>query len=101
MSELNKIIGKRIKKSREQKNYNIKTLSELANINFHTLSQIETGTTTVTVKNLYNLCEILGTNPDYLALGDFYEKIFPFLETATDSQKEKLIEILKDLVKVS
>ena len=54
-----KIIGKRIKNARLNKNLTQEKLAEMLNISIAYLSRVETGTTKINLKRLDEICKIL------------------------------------------
>lgn len=61
-----KLIGKRIKTYRNQKNFSQMELADRTNLSVPYISYIETGKKKVSLDALINIAEALGTTPDHL-----------------------------------
>lgn len=99
-----KIIGKRLKKARLNKNLTQENLAESLNISIAYLSRIETGTAKINLKRLDEICKTLGvsdveilsgaseTSANYLTsdLGDILKKCSP--------EKQRLIYKIANII---
>lgn len=65
-------IGKRIKLRRKELNIRQNDLAEKLNISNNHLSSVENGREKPSLELLLNICELLGTTPDYLLLGNMH-----------------------------
>lgn len=100
------MIGNKIKKFREQKNYTQQYMSDRLNISQNTYSKIETGGIKLTVERLNQIAEVLEVPIEQILSSDnqvfnFHnsniEKFYGYIETLHEDNKEltqKTIEIL-------
>lgn len=84
-----KLIGKRIKFYRKQKNISQMQLAELADLSAPYISYIETGAKKISLPALVKIAEVLGTTPNNLLIDHFT----PFVEELPI----ELISVMDDL----
>ena len=59
----------RIRKAREDVGYTRKKFAELLDVSVSYLAEVERGKSTVSVKTLINICNLLGLSADYVLFG--------------------------------
>ena len=63
-------IGERIQRKRHSKNYTQEKLAEMINTSKNTISNIERGETAPSIEVLIEICNVLGSDPNYYILGE-------------------------------
>lgn len=63
------VIGKRIKKIREEKGYTQEKVAEALSVSSAYISKIERGKTSLSIETLANICECLETSPIFVLTG--------------------------------
>ena len=59
----------RIRKAREDAGYTREKFAELLDVSVSYLAEVERGKSTVSVKTLINICNLLGLSADYVLFG--------------------------------
>ncbi len=101
MMALYKEAGERILLVRAMRGYTRECLAEMASISPKFLYEIETGRKGFSAIVLYNLCNALGVNSDYILTGaekvECDHKVVEILQLFNSSQMECLSTILKQI----
>ncbi|MDE6627051.1 MAG: helix-turn-helix domain-containing protein [Lachnospiraceae bacterium] len=101
MMALYKEAGERILLARVMRGYTRECLAELASISPKFLYEIETGRKGFSAIVLYNLCNALKVNSDYILTGtekvEYDHKLVEILQLFNQSQTERLSVILKQI----
>ena len=101
MSDIKRLLGKKIKNYRELRGYTQEFLAEKADINTRSLSFIECGTNFVTAATLDKLCKTLEVTPKQLFDFDYCAKQSDDLKAEINdllnSNPEKLNDVFKIL----
>lgn len=99
------MIGKRIRKAREEKGITQETLAESMDVSNAYISKIERGRTTVNLNNLDKICTILETSSDYLLRGantarqDYLRnEIIDMLEGCPPEKIKLIAKIIKPII---
>ena len=99
-----KIIGERIKVIRRKKGLTQEDLAEEMDVTVAYLSRIENGRSTINLKRLLEVCNILETNPGELLLGvsledkSYLSKELSEVLKKCDMEKQRLIYEIAKLV---
>lgn len=80
------IIGKRLKKTGEEKGYTQEKLAEFLNVSNAYVSKIERGKTTVNLNTLSNICDFLDISPAFVLTGS--------ISTSRDYLRSEITEMI-------
>jgi len=69
MNDVNKMVGQRIRKKRDELGLSREKFSELAGISFSFFSDIESGKKGMSISTLQKICTGLGASADYIVMG--------------------------------
>ena len=101
MKNLYKEVGERIYLTRVMRGYTRDTLAELSSISTKFLYEIETGKKGFSAVVLYNICQALKVDCDYILTGrqkeGYDQKLMNTLQLFSERQTEQLSAILKDI----
>lgn len=101
MMKIYKKAGERIYLTRVMRGYTRDDLAELAFISPKFLYEIETGRKGFSAVVLYNICQALKVDCDYIMTGKenvgYDQKLMNTLQLFNEKQTEKISEILKEI----
>lgn len=101
MMKIYKKAGERIYLTRVMRGYTREDLAELAFISPKFLYEIETGRKGFSAVVLYNVCQALKVDCDYIMTGKenvgYDQKLMNTLQLFNEKQTEKISEILKEI----
>lgn len=101
MMKIYKKAGERIYLTRVMRGYTREDLAELAFISPKFLYEIETGRKGFSAVVLYNVCQALRVDCDYIMTGKenvgYDQKLMNTLQLFNEKQTEKISEILKEI----
>lgn len=100
MSELNLLIGNRIRKQREYLNYTREQFAELVDISINFLRNIEIGAKGMSFPTLIKICNALHVSTDYIILGKTEETDNSKIVDMFKYVDEKYIPYAEELLKV-
>jgi len=83
-----KRLGKRLKEERLKKGLTQEQVAELTNLSSVFISHIETGTTKLSLATLVDICNALGTTPDFV--------LYDSLHESKEYIKDEIANLLKD-----
>lgn len=72
-----RVIGRRIRQRRQEKNLKQKDIAELLDVSNNHISSIENGKVVPSLEMLMNLCNLLEVSPDYLLIGVMHRNCIP------------------------
>lgn len=105
MSELKKLLGKRIKELRTAKNYTQEYLAELTDLGSTSISKIETGLYHPSDDNLEKIAAALEVEPYKLYMfehlkkpDEVREKVFELIKNASDDEICLVYKILNSIL---
>lgn len=101
MINIYKKAGERIYLTRVMRGYTRDTLAELASISTKFLYEIETGKKGFSAVVLYNICQALKVDCDYILTGrqkeGYDQKLMKTLQLFNERQTEQISAILKEI----
>lgn len=97
--ELDKKIGPRIKRIREESGYTQEKLAELIDVSVQYLAKLEAGRVGISLPNFMSLCRALGVSADYLLWGERHENDISAIVESTRFIPRKQYELLEDIIK--
>lgn len=98
------VIGRRIRKTRLERNLKQEELADMLEVSVAFMSRIERGRSQVNLKRLTQIAEVLKVSPGYLLTGsnvsskDYLREDFSLLLERCTPQQQKLIYQLSELV---
>lgn len=100
------IIGKRIKKCREDEGYTQEQLAEFLDVSNAYISKIERGKTSINLNTLATICEYLKVTPSFILTGatcasDNYlrNEITELLEGCPPDKVKLILDVIKPIIK--
>lgn len=98
MSELKKLLGKRIREIRVARNLTQEDLSELTGIGASSISKIESGHFHPTDENLERIAKALNVEPYKLYMFNHQKDITKMLDKATDEEIKLAYRVLSGIL---
>jgi len=99
------VIGKRIRKSREEKGLTQERVAELLDVSNAYISKIERGKTPINLDRLSDICQVLEASPDYILSGadrssnDFMRnEILEMLEGCSPDKIKLIKQVIQPII---
>ena len=94
-------IGSHVKQLREQKNYSINKLANMAGVSQSYLRQVEIGSTSPTIEKLSYIVEALGVSlQEFFSLNTDKEDLVSLINRLNKEEKESVYNLLKAILDV-
>lgn len=99
MNDFNVVIGKNIRKLRENYGYTRETLAELADMNDKFLYEVETGKKGLSAQKMFKLSHSLGVTMDFLVSGEQIDNDLALLLSQLSYFNKTEIKCIEEIIR--